>query len=76
MCSVVPGVTSVRGTSLNINSTGISETAWEFSGGGLSAYYSKPSFQAAIQNSDKRNIPDVSYSAIGFPIHFSAAMAL
>lgn len=73
-----PNVLAVGGTSLTLNSSGgyVSETAWSSSGGGVSQYESKPSYQNGIvtQTSTKRAIPDVSFDAdpnTGVPIYDS-----
>ena len=60
-----PYVTGVGGTTLNHNaSTGTySEVAWSGSGGGKSAYESRPSFQNGWQPASGRGIPDVSFVA-------------
>jgi kumamolisin len=61
--STSPNVTAVGGTSLILNRNGraSSETAWDGSGGGLSVYFGKPSYQAD-QNLGfkKRAVPDIS----------------
>lgn len=58
--AVSPNVLAVGGTSLVVGSWGnyVSEKAWSGSGGGLSLYESKPSFQASVAGS-KRETPDV-----------------
>ncbi len=61
-----PNVLSVGGTTLNVNSAGnyLSETAWSGSGGGISAYEPKPSYQSGVkQSATKRTVPDVAYDA-------------
>ncbi len=60
-----PYVTSVGGTTLNVRPNGayVSETAWNGSGGGLSAYENVPAYQAGFNKSSKRGIPDVSMVA-------------
>jgi subtilase family serine protease len=70
-----PYVTSVGGTTLNADgSSGAygSETAWNESdvfgdavagGGGLSAVYSRPSYQAPVLGDQMRGLPDVAYNA-------------
>ncbi len=60
-----PYVLSVGGTSLNLSATGTysTETAWKGSGGGLSAYESRPVYQNGVNASGKRAIPDVSIVA-------------
>jgi hypothetical protein len=75
--AISPRVIAVGGTTLNLNSNGavISETAWSGSGGGSSAYISKPAYQTSFGiTGTKRTIPDVSYDAnpsTGFPVHFN-----
>jgi subtilase family serine protease len=73
-----PDVVAVGGTTLNINSSGnyLSETAWNGSGGGQSAYENEPLYQAnyPIPNdpAGKRGVPDVAYDAdpnTGFPVY-------
>jgi subtilase family serine protease len=65
--AVSPNVVAVGGTSLNLaDSSGTygSETAWSGSGGGVSIYEKKPSYQAGVtQSSTMRGSPDVSYVA-------------
>ncbi|MGH9103234.1 MAG: S53 family peptidase, partial [Acidimicrobiales bacterium] len=51
-----PDVTGVGGTVLS----GASEQAWSGSGGGLSSYFARPSYQAG---SGRRQVPDVSADA-------------
>ncbi len=71
-----PKVIGVGGTYISLTSSGAfsSETAWEGSGGGVSAYEREPSFQSEYDISKAggmRAIPDVSYDAdpnSGFPI--------
>lgn len=62
-----PNVVAVGGTSLYIaNSAGTysSESGWSGSGGGISLYESKPSYQSSVtQSSTKRTTPDVSMVA-------------
>jgi subtilase family serine protease len=69
-----PYVLAVGGTSLNLASDGTvsSETAWGYSGGGVSLYESKPSFQGGTAT--KRGTPDVSFDgdpATGFAVYDS-----
>ncbi len=74
-----PFVIAVGGTTLSTSKSGaISETAWSGSGGGQSAYYSCPYYQATypIPNdpNGKRGVPDVSYDAnpnTGFSVYDS-----
>ena len=63
--AVSPYVVAVGGTTLTLDSSGKirSETAWSGSGGGTSAYTSRPSYQTGFQYSRKRMVPDVSYHA-------------
>jgi len=63
--AVSPYVIAVGGTTLLLNASGVvlSEVSWAGSGGGTSAYVSKPSYQATFQTSKKRMVPDVSYNA-------------
>lgn len=58
-----PFVVGVGGTSLTLASTGAwtSETAWNYSGGGVSKYEAEPTYQAGVQTTGKRGIPDVAY---------------
>jgi hypothetical protein len=70
-----PNVVAVGGTTLNLDSQGnwLSETGWGNgnlspilggSGGGISKYESKPSYQKNVkQSSSKRTNPDVAYNA-------------
>ncbi len=63
--AVSPYVTGVGGTTLSLDAAGnkISETVWAGSGGGVSAYVPRPSYQAGFQNTGRRNVPDVAYDA-------------
>jgi subtilase family serine protease len=59
-------VTSVGGTTLNLNGDGtvISEVGWSGSGGGVSSYLSRPAYQTAFGlGFNRRAVPDVSYNA-------------
>jgi len=69
-----PFVVGVGGTTLTLasNGTWTSETAWSCnsafgcllnggSGGGESAYEAEPGYQAGVQTSGKRGVPDVAY---------------
>ncbi len=60
-----PYVVSVGGTTLNVDSSGnyLSEAAWSGSGGGLSVYESKPSYQNNFNSYSTRTVPDVAYDA-------------
>jgi len=63
--AVSPFVVAVGGTSLTIDTNGFwaSETAWPGSGGGASAFEAEPSYQAGVQTTGKRGVPDVAYDA-------------
>ncbi len=71
-----PYVVGVGGTTLSLNSSGSvkKETAWDGSGGGVSAYEKAPSYQSdysIAKSGGMRAIPDVAYDAdpaSGFPI--------
>ncbi len=75
-----PWVTGVGGTNLSLNSSGTrsSEVAWSGSGGGISQYWSRPSWQVAPGVSEAaypnrmREVPDVAASASpsGTPYYF------
>ncbi len=60
-----PFVTSVGGTSLFTQPDGtyVSESAWNGSGGGLSQYETRPSYQNGFNSNSKRGIPDVAMVA-------------
>jgi len=60
-----PYVTAVGGTTLNVqaNGTYVSETAWNGSGGGVSAYEKAPAYQHGFVNNTKRGMPDVAMVA-------------
>ncbi len=65
----VPWVTSVGGTTLQSGTTGYDEAAWSGSGGGMSKFFTEPSFQqglpASVQSMLKgqRGIPDIAADA-------------
>lgn len=65
--AVSPNVLGVGGTSIvTADSTGTykSETGWSDTGGGISSFESKPSYQSSVtQSSTKRTSPDVAYDA-------------
>jgi subtilase family serine protease len=64
--STSPNVVSVGGTSLTLtNGVFTSETAWYYTGGGPSAYESRPSYQNAVQSlvGSVRGDPDISATA-------------
>jgi subtilase family serine protease len=62
-----PKVIGVGGTSLTLNASGLSnETAWQGSGGGVSAYEKQPVYQSGYaipRAGGMRAVPDVSYNA-------------
>ena len=58
-----PNVVGVGGTTLTLNGSNYSsESAWAESGGGASAYESKPSYQYNVGGSSNRETPDVSFN--------------
>ena len=64
--AVSVNVTGVGGTTLSLSgNTLLSETAWNGSGGGISAYVSQPGYQTiyGVISNGKRAVPDVSYNA-------------
>jgi len=74
-----PYVVAVGGTELTLTTGGAweSETAWSDSGGGVSAYEPEPVYQAGVQNTGFRGIPDVAYDAdpsTGVPIYDSVGI--
>jgi subtilase family serine protease len=71
-----PYVVAVGGTTLNLTSSGAvsGESAWSGSGGGVSQYEARPSYQTSVSSSARRGIPDVSYDAdpnTGFAVYDS-----
>ena len=61
-----PNVVAVGGTTLHVDSAGnyLSETGWSGSGGGISAFESKPTYQSGVTlSATKRTAPDVAYDA-------------
>ena len=79
--AVSPYVVAVGGTYLNFSNNTIKETAWDGSGGGISAYESEPNYQINYNLSRAKNmraIPDVAYNAdphSGFSVYKSAGAA-
>jgi Subtilase family len=75
--AVSPNVVGVGGTTLTLDSSSnyVSESGWSSSGGGISAYESKPSFQSnVLLSSTRRTSPDVGYDAdpnTGFSVYDS-----
>jgi subtilase family serine protease len=67
--SIDPYITAVGGTSLYLNSTGgyKSEKAWQFSGGGVSSIFTRPSWQTGPGEplTTDRGLADVSWDADG-----------
>lgn len=63
--STSPNVVAVGGTSLRISTTGsvVSETGWYGSGGGFSQVEAEPSYQATVQRTGVRTVPDVASDA-------------
>jgi len=69
-----PNVIAVGGTTLNISSAGayISETGWSGSGGGISSYEARPSYQANVDATNYRETPDIALDAdpnTGVPVY-------
>jgi subtilase family serine protease len=60
-----PHVVGVGGTTLQTDASGArsSEIAWSDTGGGVSAYFSAPSYQKAYSGNSMRTVPDVSMNA-------------
>jgi hypothetical protein len=60
-------VLAVGGTDLQLSAAGsiLGETAWSGSGGGVSAFESEPSYQAGVQDTGFRTIPDVAFDGSG-----------
>jgi hypothetical protein len=67
--SIASTVLAVGGTQLATDASGnyVGETAWSGSGGGISAYESRPSFQKGVvtQSTTRRTVPDVAYDGSG-----------
>ncbi len=63
--SASPDVLAVGGTSLTLTAAGAysSEVGWAFTGGGMSANESAPSYQATVNSSSARSTPDVAFDA-------------
>ena len=63
--AVSPNVVSVGGTSLTVNSDGSygGESSWPGTNGGYSQIEVEPAYQANVQGSGVRTVPDVSYDA-------------
>ncbi len=82
--AVSPKVISVGGTTLHFDASGKlnSETAWNGSGGGVSAFIAEPSFQTdfgILKINGKRAEPDVSYNAdpaSGFSVYQNGWMTV
>jgi hypothetical protein len=63
--AISPNVVAVGGTSLSLDDAGnySAERGWSGSGGGVSAYESKPAYQSKVtQSTTNRTSPDVSYN--------------
>ncbi len=64
--AVSPNVIGVGGTTLSVSAGGAyeGETTWNASGGGVSAFESKPSYQNGVtQSGTQRTSPDVAFDA-------------
>src|SRR2546425_164207 len=71
-----PYVLAVGGTTLMLNPDGSysSEKAWSGSGGGISAYETRPTWQSSANPANNRGVPDVAYDgdpASGFSVYDS-----
>jgi subtilase family serine protease len=71
-----PNVLAVGGTHLQTGASGNyrMEIGWNFGGGGYSQFEREPSYQAGVQSSGARTIPDVAYDAdpnTGFAVYDS-----
>ena len=71
-----PWALGVGGTTLSLDTAGtvLAETGWSGSGGGVSAYTPKPTWQAGATAAVRRAAPDVSWSgdpASGFAVYSS-----
>jgi hypothetical protein len=69
-----PSVLSVGGTRLTADATGnyLNETGWSSGGGGPSAFFSRPTYQAGVYSGNRRGSPDVAYDAdpvTGFSVY-------
>jgi len=77
--AVSPYVTGVGGTTISLDAAGdkLSETAWSGSGGDVSSFVTRPSFQDGFEAAPRRGVPDVSYNAdpgSGYPIYDGGAL--
>jgi subtilase family serine protease len=74
-----PNVVSVGGTQLTVSISGnyLAESAWSGSGGGISPYEVKPTYQSALKQSATRRVgPDVAYDgspSSGFAVYDTVA---
>ena len=78
--AVSPHVLAVGGTSLNVAGNGTrSESAWSGSGGGLSAYTARPSYQVSsvpgMGSASYRDVADVSFNANPYTGQYLAVMS-
>lgn len=72
--AVSPNVVGVGGTTLTVDASNnyVGETAWGGTGGGISTYESKPSYQSTVtQSSNKKTSPDLAYVADGVQICYN-----
>jgi subtilase family serine protease len=72
--AVSPHVLSVGGTRLSADAAGnyVTETGWTSGGGGPSAFFGRPAFQAGVYSGTRRGSPDVAYDgdpATGFSVY-------
>lgn len=70
-----PNVVGVGGTSLTLSGTSASEKAWSGTGGGISAYFARPSYQSVVSTivGTKRGGPDI--AAVADPATGAAVYA-
>ena len=70
-----PKVVGVGGTSLTISGTNVAEKAWNGTGGGLSAYFARPTYQSSVSAivGTKRGGPDI--AAVADPATGAAVYA-
>jgi len=69
-----PNVLSVGGTRLTADAAGnyVNETGWSSGGGGPSAIFGRPAYQAGVYSGNRRGSPDVAYDAdpvTGFSVY-------
>jgi len=72
--STEAGVIAVGGTQLVSSGTSgtVVEQVWYRSGGGISKFYARPSWQSKVQSTTFRTVPDLSINASGYTIYMSS----